>query len=134
MVFAFCRTAPSVRFKAFATSAAGVFDFECALSARTSSFVQEARPEVFFLAINFRSFCLRSIVPSWRVTIGQRKPRGEALVAYCSWPRALRTLRERGAWSRTPTNIFQWKLVGVTLSNFRSLTASSEAELPFREI
>jgi DNA polymerase IV len=26
------------------------------------------------------------------------------------------------------------RLVGVTLSNFRSLTASSEAELPFREI
>ena len=56
MVFAFCRTAPSVRFKAFATSAAGVFDFECASERAMSSFVQGARPGVLFFGHEFRSF------------------------------------------------------------------------------
>jgi hypothetical protein len=56
MVFAFCRTAPSVRFKAFATSAAGVFDFEYALSARTSRFVPRRDPGVSFLAIKSDPF------------------------------------------------------------------------------
>jgi hypothetical protein len=56
IVFAFCRTAASVRFKALATSAAGVFDFECAFRARTSSFVQGTRPVIFVLAINSTPF------------------------------------------------------------------------------
>ena len=43
IVFAFCRTAPSVRFIAFATSETGVLAFECVLSARKSSLVQALR-------------------------------------------------------------------------------------------
>jgi hypothetical protein len=41
--FAFCRTAPSVRFIAFATCGTGVFAFECALSSRKSSLDQGLR-------------------------------------------------------------------------------------------
>ena len=49
IVFAFCRTAPSVRFMAFATSATGVLAFEWAFSCRRSSLVQGLRDRVFFL-------------------------------------------------------------------------------------
>src|SRR5271167_842906 len=51
IVFAFCRTAPSVRFIAFATSATDVFAFECTLSSRTSSLVHGLRARVFFFGI-----------------------------------------------------------------------------------
>ena len=51
---AFCRTAVSVRFRAFATWATGVFALECALSSRTSSLVQGLRAGVFFFGISFR--------------------------------------------------------------------------------
>jgi hypothetical protein len=50
IVFAFCRTAPSVRFIAFATPTAGVLAFEWALSCRMSSLVQGARTGVFLSA------------------------------------------------------------------------------------
>ena len=53
MVFAFCRTAASVRFIAFATSTAGVLAFEWTLSCRMSSLVQGARTRVFFFGKAF---------------------------------------------------------------------------------
>jgi hypothetical protein len=51
IVFAFCRTAPSVRFIAFATAGTGVLAFECALSSRTSSLVHGLRTKVFIFGI-----------------------------------------------------------------------------------
>src|ERR1700690_2828378 len=48
IVFAFCRTAPSVRFIAFATSTTGVLVFEWALSCRRSSLVHGLRSRVLF--------------------------------------------------------------------------------------
>ena len=48
IVFAFCRTAASVRFITFATSTTGDLAFEWALSCRMSSFVQGLRTGVFF--------------------------------------------------------------------------------------
>jgi hypothetical protein len=56
IVFAFCRTAPSVRFIAFATSITGVLAFECAFRCRRSSLVHGLRTTVFFFGINLRSF------------------------------------------------------------------------------
>src|ERR1700722_7026591 len=47
IVFAFCRTAASVRFIAFATSTAGVLVFEWALSCRRSSLVHGLGTELF---------------------------------------------------------------------------------------
>ena len=73
IVLAFCRTAASVRFMALATCGAGVRAFECALSARTSSFVQGTRARTFFLAINASP--PSSIDPSLsRDRAGRRKP------------------------------------------------------------
>jgi hypothetical protein len=95
MVFAFCRTAPSVRFKAFATSAAGVFDFECALSARTSSFVQGARPRVFFLAISPVLLRDRSIVARYDTADASLARGARRLLFSARRLRAQRTLRER---------------------------------------
>ena len=51
IVFAFCRTAASVRFIAFATSATGVLVFEWALSCRRSSLVHGLRTELFFFGM-----------------------------------------------------------------------------------
>jgi hypothetical protein len=53
IVFAFCRTAASVRFIAFATSATGVLVFEWALSCRMSSLVHGLRTELFFFGMAF---------------------------------------------------------------------------------
>jgi hypothetical protein len=55
IVFAFCRTAASVRFIAFATSTAGVLAFEWVLSCRMSSLVHGLRTEVFFFGNGFHS-------------------------------------------------------------------------------
>src|ERR1700728_1389172 len=51
IVFAFCRTAASVRFIAFATSTTGVLVFEWALSCRRSSLVHGLRTRVFFFGM-----------------------------------------------------------------------------------
>ena len=51
IVFAFCRSAPSVRFIAFATCATGVLAFEWALSSRKSSLVHGLRTAAFFFGI-----------------------------------------------------------------------------------
>jgi hypothetical protein len=51
MVFAFWRTAASVRFIALATSTTGVLAFECALSSRKFSLVQGLRIAIFFFGI-----------------------------------------------------------------------------------
>src|SRR5271157_2648294 len=48
---AFCRTAPSERFIALATSSTGVLAFECALSSRKSSLVHGLRAWIFFFGI-----------------------------------------------------------------------------------
>ena len=48
---AFARSAPSVRFIFSAITASGVPDLECAVSTRTSLFVQGVPPPVFFCAI-----------------------------------------------------------------------------------
>ena len=61
MASAFCRTAPSVRFRDFATLGTGVFALEYALSSRTSSFVQGLRAGVVFFGISFRSIFGRSL-------------------------------------------------------------------------
>jgi hypothetical protein len=53
IVFAFCRTAASVRFIAFATSTTGVLVFEWALSCRMSSLVHGLRAGVFFFGMAF---------------------------------------------------------------------------------
>ena len=53
IVFAFCRTAASVRFNAFATSTTDVLAFEWALSCRMSSLVQGLRTGIFFFGIAF---------------------------------------------------------------------------------
>ena len=53
IVFAFCRTAASVRFIAFATSTTGVLVFEWALSCRMSSLVHGLRTGVFFFGMAF---------------------------------------------------------------------------------
>ena len=50
IVFAFCRTAASVRFIAFATSTTGVLALEWALSCRMSSFVRGCERESSFSA------------------------------------------------------------------------------------
>src|SRR5271168_894599 len=60
IVFAFCRTAASVRFIAFATSTTGVLVFEWALSCRRSSLVHGLRTGVFFFGMASHS-CLRRI-------------------------------------------------------------------------
>jgi hypothetical protein len=51
IVFAFCRTAPSVRFIALATFATGVLAFECALSSRMFSLDHGLRVWVFFFGV-----------------------------------------------------------------------------------
>src|SRR5882724_7286769 len=51
IVFAFCRTAASVRFIAVATSTTGVLLFEWALSCRRSSLVHGLRTKAFFLGM-----------------------------------------------------------------------------------
>ena len=51
IVFAFCRTAASVRFIAFATCATGVLAFEWALSSRKSSLVHGLWTGAFLLGI-----------------------------------------------------------------------------------
>ena len=56
IVFAFCRTAPSVRFIAFATSTTGVLAFECAFRLRRSSLVHGLRTAVFFFGTNLGPF------------------------------------------------------------------------------
>jgi hypothetical protein len=61
IVFAFCRTAASVRFVAFATSATGVLVFEWALSCRRSSLVHGLRTELFFFAMAFTPPLKRSM-------------------------------------------------------------------------
>jgi hypothetical protein len=55
IVFAFCRTAASVRFITFATSTTGDLAFEWALSWRMSSLVHGLRTEVFFFGMAFNS-------------------------------------------------------------------------------
>src|SRR5271166_2369820 len=51
IVLAFCRSAPSVRFIAFATCATGVLAFEWALSSRKSSLVHGLRTGAFLFSI-----------------------------------------------------------------------------------
>ena len=55
IVFAFCRSAPSVRFIAFATCATGVLAFEWALSSRKSSLVHSLRTGAFLFGIRCSS-------------------------------------------------------------------------------
>src|SRR6516225_10175310 len=59
IVFAFWRTAPSVRFIALATFATGVLAFECALSSRKSSLVHGSRVAAFLFSMA-RFLCLSS--------------------------------------------------------------------------
>jgi hypothetical protein len=61
IVFAFCRTAASVRFIAFATSTTGVLVFEWALSCRMSSLVHGLRTGVFFFGMAFAPPLKRSM-------------------------------------------------------------------------
>ena len=61
IVFAFCRTAASVRFIAFATCATGVLAFEWALSSRKSSLVHGLRTGAFLFGI-----CCCSSLPAGR--------------------------------------------------------------------
>src|SRR5271155_3395913 len=74
IVFAFCRTAPSVRFIAFATSTTGVLAFEWALSCRMSSLVHGLRTGVFFFGMAFAPS--RGIHVATIVARGERFDRG----------------------------------------------------------
>ena len=79
IVFAFCRTAPSVRFIAFATSTTGVLVFEWALSCRRSSLVHGFRTRSLLFWHGFRSSLegTRSITPCRSLRRPLPRPRGK---------------------------------------------------------